>query len=1223
MAKIKRLSILSFLISLLIISSVYACSIQGVLAAELTQQQQLTSIKSAEESDQQTKAYSAISNVVGLKTEHYTTAKSIVRESKYLDQPQKETDMSFISSNGSFRVSCSYVKDTLQLIYFSDIEGELSLKQLTANTVDSARGLLERYKNYTSDSLYGNLASMLTDIKINNNVTKIGQNVKLEVSVCETNKVTYMWTYIDENGIIAERKNVCLTYEQGILKSFSNNWSLYTIGNSETELSANEATKLAIEASKTYSYTVTNENGTEITISNFTIAPESLGHSKLIYVNNEKQAFARGNDPYELYLAWDVPLGFNKFYPGDVSGLTVILWADTGEICGMSRVIVDSGFFSTSNEEKIALDTDQPLSPPIQSISTTNQTVSVLVVGGVICFSFGSYKGVEAASNKRKLQLGAILLCTLIISSVLFFALPQASAIAPTRRSEVYGIGGPGGYNGYNNPGADNAEGAATHDICNYTANVSIEAGYATANNFGQGTTRSNVGSDIQNDEVVFDKTIVFHAGHLGNSAEEDGYEDINGVTILPSYISSQHNPGSSGEHFFVFLWVCEQAPDFGIPAGSGSMATAWTQRNNMNDGYELDAADHSGICYISFYGFSPMLSNYPMDMGESTFYPYGTYGDIGPCTEFIEKFYNYTLLQDRSIHDALDMASLSYFSCNFDDSVLYTGYNSWWPGGDWTGDQSWLATPGYYPDDFRETDPTGNTAERGLNRMRVLGDSTLHLYNPLINFSARDNNNNNLNDKVTFVLATQPSGWEYQYSGSARVTPKNYVVSVNSIPNYNFLYFSYNGQSYANNTSIPLTSDGNLVARYAWAPVYYNLTVSKTGSGTISPSGTSPHLSHSTIPVTATPYAGYMHYWDNGRGDLDWNQTKYILMDSDKTVIARFVNKTAYNFVSHVESYSGAVSAASDLAGAWNDGECAAVAAATPYGVTGSINAHLYFNTTGHIYAYGTGVGTIDVYTSIDGSNWNLVGASSSFHDTAAWVDCGYRLTSFNYIRLVADDFFNQAIIDSVRIDTTYYTLTVSASGGGTTNPSGAHQYLNDTTVAVTATPSNPSWVFMHWETPAGTVISTNPTINIYMDHSQTIVADFDPAPPAHISSIYSYFGAASNPSGLTGVGPDGQYATLNAFGPYNVYGWIAGQLNVTCTAGHIYAYVSGTGSFYVAASNDGSNWYSVSSPSINQGSYSLVDCGTYANPFRYVKLGTVSVGYAQINVEYVLVQQ
>ena len=63
---------------------------------------------------------------------------------------------------------------------------------------------------------------MLNGIESNVDETKYAENVKLEISGSDSNSVSYTWTYVDSNGVLAEKKNVILTYEQGAFKGFFN-----------------------------------------------------------------------------------------------------------------------------------------------------------------------------------------------------------------------------------------------------------------------------------------------------------------------------------------------------------------------------------------------------------------------------------------------------------------------------------------------------------------------------------------------------------------------------------------------------------------------------------------------------------------------------------------------------------------------------------------------------------------------------------------------------------------------------------------------------------------------------------------------------------------------------------------------------------------------------------------------------------------------------------------
>ncbi|XHH07865.1 MAG: hypothetical protein ACFCUE_09830 [Candidatus Bathyarchaeia archaeon] len=107
----------------------------------------------AAEPSVQDKTLSVLRDVVGLETEHYTTESSSQRDSLYISLVQKEANLCLLSNQSRLTVRCSFVNNQLQEIYLSDRKGDLSLKQSVANTADYAKGFLERFQNYTQNSI--------------------------------------------------------------------------------------------------------------------------------------------------------------------------------------------------------------------------------------------------------------------------------------------------------------------------------------------------------------------------------------------------------------------------------------------------------------------------------------------------------------------------------------------------------------------------------------------------------------------------------------------------------------------------------------------------------------------------------------------------------------------------------------------------------------------------------------------------------------------------------------------------------------------------------------------------------------------------------------------------------------------------------------------------------------------------------------------------------------
>jgi len=1060
-------------------------------------------IADAAEPNLQAKSLSILNDVVGLKTDQYIVTEGVQRENQILDSPQKVVNFNLVSAGSSVRVTCSYVKDMLNLVYLSDLDGNLKLTQPVVNTVEAAKNLLLSYQRETGDVTYGKFASMLNDIDAGKNATMVVGNVKFEGST-QQNTTSYMWTYVDGNGVLAERKNICLNYECGTLKSFYNNWPFYTIADTTSKLSAGEATELAIEASKNFSYIVTDANGTEQTVSGFSIDPESLGNAKLIYVNSVEKEFARDGNPYLMYLAWFVPLGFDRFYTGDVSGLTVILWADTGEVCGMDRVIVDSRFAASINEDSVSVaDNEQLFSiKPINQSPLPNQTLGLSAVIGMVAFSLGTCKMAESDGGKRRLSKSwAILLCLLMVFSALFFVAPKASATTFTGKSRAYYTPNAGGYHNY---GADNAEGNASMEICNYIAALADDHGYD-----GLSTSAVAWRDDVLASAAYDGRTMLFYVGHEDGGDRIQDNHGNSAYAINASAVMSH----TTGEHFFVFIWVCNQAPPLGVTPGTDSMAASWLHKDGSAghpsfinaDG--LANPDYNEQCYISFNGFSPMLSTYVNQSG-GYYYNFADVGSQGPCFWFIEKFYYYALCEDYSVHDALDIASGEFFGCDYSHTVLNTGYNSWWPGDDESN--YWLNYPdpevrdivkqlhysGYYPRDYSYNLTQGATA----NYMRVLGDSTIKLHQSGITLAA----NNGLTPAFLF------NGEYAGYAGyNIQVAPGTYSVIVTSFPNYRLDNFYYHG-TYHSGSSIPLNYDGTLTANYVWDPVYYNLTISSSGPGNTSLSGVQSCLSYTYQNVTAYPDEGYIHYWilDNDYDNPNFSPTIDILMDGPHTLQAYFVERPDYNFPAYVTDSEGTAYDVTNLAGVDNDGQYATLEGWGPYGFYGLITARTYFSAGGHIYAYGYGwdEGPLYTYVSEDGYDWHLVG-TVTVPDELEWIDCGIYDAPLNYIRFTAeypDNVYN-VYIDSVRIQPLYYhELSISTVGQGYTSPSGSVQYENGTYVGVTAYPA-PAWLFDYW-TLDGQYAGTNPSISVYMTQYHSLQAHFVEAQSLEWLTVNAY---------------------------------------------------------------------------------------------------------------------
>ncbi|MFZ7138894.1 MAG: InlB B-repeat-containing protein [archaeon] len=619
-----------------------------------------------------------LKDVITINPSEYTTTLNSLVDNQFRSLAQKEVDVTLISAEEKLRVKASFVNNNLRKLYFSNYEEKYLTEYPADDTTEMAKNFLQKYQNYVGDLLYGEFASILDNVDATKNTTKSKGNIKLTVLNTEQTIVDYLWTYTDDNGIVAESKNVVLSYDRGHLKLFLNNWPLYTIVGSP-KISGDEATEIAIEASKTFSYDVVVDNST-ITISGFDIAQESLGHEVLSYLNFPNQTLARGGDPFVLYPSWYVPIGFNKSYSGAVTGMTVTVWADTGEVSNTEPMVVNFASTTESNEKEITSGFDQ-----------YSTLLAVPIVVTALLSTFGitlvSRKKVKFADKKNLFpKFSGTLMCGILMLSVTLAFTPQVNAIMdPDSKAEIYAAyyGNP-----YQHPLEINAAEYVTAEI-----KSAFEAsGYDASKWTDDDTIKSNVLDNASYAEDNFDRVAVFHFGHM--AAWNEGYQDNTGANVSADEINAEI---SLTKHDFVFIWVCTQAQYY-----NSGMPVAWTSRTDLSyNGYSNP--DYDDQVYIGFENISPQINNTTAFESQTT----------DPLYYWIEDFYDYALRDSYSVRDAINEATSDFFGTSFTLSILNTGYSAWFPGyGNMTAD--------YYD-----------------GRMRIYGDGTLFVFQPTLTMSA------------------------------------------------------------------------------------------------------------------------------------------------------------------------------------------------------------------------------------------------------------------------------------------------------------------------------------------------------------------------------------------------------------------------------------------------------------------------------------------------------
>jgi hypothetical protein len=664
-------------------------------------------IPSLPSSRAQQQSLSLLNNVVGLNSASYITSLNCDNNESYRSVSQERIEYAVVSNQSSMRVACSFINNNLHQIYMSDWTGPVYLKHQDSTELEMTKGFLQSYQSFSENTFYGILGSMLSDVKPNENTTKIFGNISLKVTVHSQGTMSFVWTYVDQNGVSAPSKDVVLSYDQGRLQCFLDNWQLYEV-EGIPQVSAQDATTIALSSTQNFSYTVSSNDGRVFSVSNFKVV--GTGSPVMNYLNYLNATEARGGDPFTLYPSWYIPVEFDKVYSGDVTGVIVRVWADTGEVNNISPMV-----FETAPNKELAV------SQAYMGVFAAEGIVVLLIVGAVMFFT--SY--VAFTRSKKLIAKLWVVLLLCMLTSVCFMAESmQGVSATPNSKAEIYAS------THKQNETEIPWESYIINDIASYFNTVGYD--YSTYN----GTNSATVYANIENDQENYERVAIFHFGHMAGPATYYGNSDND---IIYHNTVDQHTNGYTDKHFFVFLWSCFSADNnaSSLPSASPDpnyMAQSWTQRANLNiDGYHND--NGPADCFIGFNGSSPGLG---FTIFENS-YVYGY--------EFIDRFYYRALVQGHySVHDALNQASYDLFNDEFDNSPLYTGYNTWWPGSE-------EAEARYYH-----------------GQMYVYGNSNIFLaqYYPYL-FQESFNYNNGAANYVTALLGKAPDDSYTQLWGGNR----------------------------------------------------------------------------------------------------------------------------------------------------------------------------------------------------------------------------------------------------------------------------------------------------------------------------------------------------------------------------------------------------------------------------------------------------------------------
>jgi hypothetical protein len=278
-----------------------------------------------------------------------------------LTSEQSDIDITFSLEKGHM-VSCGLYP----------LRGEILTNKQYNNQLAAVKGFLERYQTYTKiDS--NKLITMLNNVDPTKDTTIITESTKLTIAnvyIWEKYQTAFTWT-TTING--ADYPMLVLVFDtEGNFIWVSESRELYTIGDTSVNISLRQAVDIAIENLQFYSYEMSDgEVVKDFRVSDAVMVELVVGPAN--YVD------------YELRPYYDVSLYLDKVYPGNVFGIKVFIWANSGEIISYSNMATGGINYGDGTTTINSATASEPKSNTIL-IGTAIITIVAIVAAGMLIF---------------------------------------------------------------------------------------------------------------------------------------------------------------------------------------------------------------------------------------------------------------------------------------------------------------------------------------------------------------------------------------------------------------------------------------------------------------------------------------------------------------------------------------------------------------------------------------------------------------------------------------------------------------------------------------------------------------------------------------------------------------------------------------------------------------------------------------------------------------------
>ena len=286
-----------------------------VLLVVLTTMSVAPAVYTTETNAQET-ALSLLGDVIQLDLARYETKlESYIV--KYADETtQEHITYTLNSQESDLKIYFKLKNNVLIYLAMSSNRGTPIFATEATTVADRTRNFLENYKDHTNDPELSEMIRIFNTVDISRNSTTTIGNIKLIVTITKE-YIVFNW-FSTFSG--ADYPGLSLGYI-GNDMSFVDDRPEYEIGNTEVTITKEEAIATALKHMESYSLQV-GITGEILEVNDLIIAENKIS-AKLL-------TWPRKNSI--LYPCWNVELGLDKLYPGNVYAISVYIWADNGEV---------------------------------------------------------------------------------------------------------------------------------------------------------------------------------------------------------------------------------------------------------------------------------------------------------------------------------------------------------------------------------------------------------------------------------------------------------------------------------------------------------------------------------------------------------------------------------------------------------------------------------------------------------------------------------------------------------------------------------------------------------------------------------------------------------------------------------------------------------------------------------------------------------------------------